>query len=44
MQITTTKHRKVGRGPYGKVKGKIEGTKGDGNLTVRPRVSSNLNT
>jgi hypothetical protein len=31
MQIFTGKHRAGVKGPYGRVRGRIEGTEGDGN-------------
>ena len=43
MQILTAKHwTKVGD-PYRRVRGRIEGTEGNGNPTGRPTVSTNLN-
>jgi hypothetical protein len=44
MQISTAKHLIEVRDPYGRVRGRIEGTEGDGNPIGRPIVSTNLNT
>jgi hypothetical protein len=41
MQILIAKHRTEVRDPYGRVRGRIEGTEGDGNLVVRPKVLTN---
>ena len=42
MQIVRTKHWTKVRDPYGRVRAKIEGAEGDGNLIRRPTVSTNL--
>jgi hypothetical protein len=39
MQILTVKHWTVVRDFYGRVRGRIEGTEGDGNPIGRPTVS-----
>ena len=42
MQILTANHWTEVRDPYGRVRGRIEGTEGDGNPIGRPTVSTNL--
>jgi hypothetical protein len=42
MQILTAKHWTEVGDPYGRAKGRIKGTKDDGNPTGRPTVSTNL--
>jgi hypothetical protein len=42
MQIFTTNHWTEVIDPYGRVRGRTEGTKGDGNPIGRPTVSTNL--
>ena len=42
MQILTTKHWTEGGNPNGRVRGRIEGTEGDGNPIGRSSVSTNL--
>jgi hypothetical protein len=41
MQILTADHQTEVREPYGRVRGRIEGTEGDGNPIGRPTVSAN---
>ena len=42
MQILTANHCTEVGDPYGRVKGKTEGAKGEGNLIERPTVLTNL--
>jgi hypothetical protein len=42
MQILTVKHYTEVGDTYGRVRGRIEGTKGDGNLIGRPIALTNL--
>jgi hypothetical protein len=42
MQILTAKHCPEGRDVYGRDRGRIEGTEGDGNPIGRPTASANL--
>jgi hypothetical protein len=42
MQISTAKHWTEVGDPCGRVRGRIEGTEGDGNPIGRPTVSTNL--
>ena len=42
MQILTANHRTEMGDPYGRVRGRIEETEGDGNPIGRPTVSTNL--
>jgi hypothetical protein len=42
MQIPTAKHWTDVGDPHGRVKGRIEGTEGDGNPIGRPTMSPNL--
>jgi hypothetical protein len=42
MQILTANHWTEVRDPYGRVRGRIEGTKGGGNSIGRPTVLTNL--
>ena len=42
MQILTANHWTEVKGPYGRVRGRIEGEEGDGNPIGRPTLSTNL--
>ena len=44
MQILTADHQTEVREPYGRVRGRIEGTEQDGNPTGKPTVSTNLDS
>jgi hypothetical protein len=44
MQILIASHWTEVRDPYGRVRGRIEGAEGDGNLIERPTVSTNLDS
>jgi hypothetical protein len=42
MQILTANYWTDVEGPYGRVRGGVEGAEGDGNPIGRPRLSTNL--
>jgi hypothetical protein len=44
MQIFRDNHWSEVRDPYGRVRGRIEGAEGDGNLIGRPTVLTNLDS